>query len=138
MKLKELTVMLTKKVSENYDSKGVSVGLAVTLEEGDDKDKEYAALVSWCAEKIAGTLKAHGALPSQPVLPNTPDAKPAPVAQSAQQGGLLEDVPEDWCPIHNCQMDKRPKGWKPGDDYWFSHSTGKDETTGKYIYCRGK
>jgi len=78
MKLKELTVMLTKKVSENYDSKGVTVGQTITLEEGDDKDIEYAALVSWCAEKIAGTLKAHGALPSQPVLANTPDAKPAP------------------------------------------------------------
>ena len=78
MKLKELTVMLTKKVSENYDSKGVTVGLTVTLEEGDDKDMEYAALVSWCAEKIAGTLKAHGALPSQPVLANTPKAPTLP------------------------------------------------------------
>ena len=87
MKLKELTVMLTKKVSENYDSKGVSVGLTVTLEEGDDKDKEYAALVSWCAEKIAGTLKAHGALPSQPVLANTPDPPFRQSAPQPQQGG---------------------------------------------------
>ena len=83
MKLKELTVMLTKKVSENYDSKGVSVGLTVTLEEGDDKDMEYAALVSWCAEKIAGTLKAHGALPSQ--LANTPKAPTAPKAPTLPQ-----------------------------------------------------
>ena len=78
MKLKELTVMLTKKVSENYDSKGVTVGQTITLDEGDDKDMEYAALVSWCAEKIAGTLKAHGALPSQPVLANTPKAPTLP------------------------------------------------------------
>ena len=78
MKLKELTVMLTKKVSENYDSKGVTVGQTITLEEGDDKDIEYAALVSWCGEKIAGTLKAHGALPSQPVLANTPKAPTTP------------------------------------------------------------
>ena len=83
MKPKELTVMLTKKVSENYDSKGVSVGLTVTLEEGDDKDMEYAALVSWCAEKIAGTLKAHGALPSQ--LANTPKAPTAPKAATLPQ-----------------------------------------------------
>ena len=85
MKLKELTVMLTKKVSENYDSKGVSVGLTVSLEEGDDHNVEYAAAVSWCAEKIAGTLKAHGAIPSQPVLPTQTVAKAAPVAQDAQQ-----------------------------------------------------
>ena len=86
MKLKELTVMLTKKVSENYDSKGVSVGLTVTLEEGDDKDMEYAALVSWCAEKIAGTLKAHGALPS----PASPPKKATP--PQPQQSGLLEST----------------------------------------------
>ena len=80
MKLKELSVMLTKKVSENYDSKGVSVGLTVSLEEGDDHNVEYAAAVSWCAEKIAGTLKAHGALPSDPVLRDAPDAPIAPIA----------------------------------------------------------
>jgi len=85
MKLKELTVLLSKKVSENYDSKGVSVGLTVSLEEGDDHNVEYAAAVSWCAEKIAGTLKAHGAIPSQPVLRDAPVAKTAPVAQDAQQ-----------------------------------------------------
>ena len=85
MKPKELTVMLTKKVSENYDSKGVSVGLTVTLEEGDDKDKEYAALVSWCAEKIAGTLKAHGALPS-PADPPRPVAKKPPVVKEIDGG----------------------------------------------------
>ena len=80
MKLKELTVTLNKKVSENYDSKGVSVGLTVSLEEGDDHNVEYAAAVSWCAEKIAGTLKAHGAIPSQP------DA-PKPEAPQPQQSG---------------------------------------------------
>ena len=88
-KIKELTVLLSKKVSENYDSKGVSVGLTVSLEEGDDPNVEYAAAVSFCAEKIAGTLKAHGAIPSQPVLRDSPKpalvAKTAPVAQDAQQ-----------------------------------------------------
>ena len=86
MKLKELSVMLTKKVSENYDSKGVSVGLTVSLEEGDDHNAEYAAAVSWCAEKIAGTLKAHGALPSDPVLPTQK------VAVQPQQSGLLDST----------------------------------------------
>ena len=78
MKLKELTVSLSKKVSENYDSKGVSVSVTVDLEEGDDRDAEYLALASWCAAKIGGTLKAHGALPSQtePVLRNTPQPTP--------------------------------------------------------------
>jgi len=86
MKIKELTVMLSKKVSdENYGSKGVTVGLTVDLEEGDDKDMEYAALSSWCAAKIGGTLKAHGAISSQPVLRDAPVAKTAPVAQDAQQ-----------------------------------------------------
>jgi len=87
MKIKELTVMLSKKVSENYDSKGVSVSVTVDLEEGDDRDAEYLALASWCAAKINGTLKAHGALPSQtePVLRDAPVAKKPPVAQPAQQ-----------------------------------------------------
>ena len=87
MKLKELTVTLNKKVSdENYGSKGVSVGLTVSLEEGDDQNIEYAAAVSWCAEKIAGTLKAHGAIPS-------PTAPPKPVlATQPQQSGLLDST----------------------------------------------
>ena len=84
MKLKELTVTLNKKVSdENYGSKGVSVGLTVSLEEGDDQNVEYASAVSWCAEKIAGTLKAHGAIPSDPVLHDAPKAPVAPVAKTA-------------------------------------------------------
>ena len=87
MKLKELTVTLNKKVSENYDSKGVSVGLTVSLEEGDDHNVEYAAAVSWCAEKIAGTLKAHGAVPSQPVLATQKTAVVQP-----QQSGLLDST----------------------------------------------
>ena len=87
-KIKELTVTLSKKVSnDNYGSKGVSAGLTVTLEDGDDKDVEYAALSSWCAEKIGGTLKAHGAISSAPNAPIAPVAKTAPVAQPAQQGG---------------------------------------------------
>ena len=65
MEIKELTVSLSKKVSKDYDSKGVSVSVTVDLKEGDDKDAEYAALASWCAAKIGGTLKAHGALPSE-------------------------------------------------------------------------
>ena len=87
MKLKELTVTLNKKVTdENFCSKGVSVGLTVSLEEGDDHNVEYAAAVSWCAEKIAGTLKAHGAIPSPTAPPKpAPVAKSAPVAQDAQQ-----------------------------------------------------
>ncbi len=96
MKIKELTVMLSKKVSdENYGSKGVTVGLTVDLEEGDDKDMEYAALSSWCAAKIGGTLKAHGALESQPVLRDAPVAKKPPVAQDVQQpqqSGLLDST----------------------------------------------
>ena len=85
MKMKELSIMLTKKVSENYDSKGVSVGLTVSLEEGDDPNVEYAAAVSFCAEKIAGTLKAHGAIPSQSVLATQPK-KAAPVAKEIDGG----------------------------------------------------
>ena len=97
MKIKELTVMLSKKVSdENYGSKGVTVGLTVDLEDGDDKDMEYAALSSWCAAKIGGTLKAHGALESQ-VLRDAPKkatvAKAAPVAQSAQQPAKTGPAP---------------------------------------------
>ena len=98
MKLKELTVMLSKKVSdENYGSKGVSVGLTVSLEEGDDPNVEYASAASFCAEKIAGTLKAHGAIPSQPDAPKAPVApvaKTAPVAQDAQQSDTKTFVVE--------------------------------------------
>ena len=83
MEIKELTVSLSKKVSENYDSKGVSVSVTVDLEEGDDRDAEYLALASWCAAKINGTLKAHGALPSQtePVLRDAPKKAPPRTTQ---------------------------------------------------------
>ena len=85
MKIKELTVSLSKKVSENYDSKGVSVSVTVDLEEGDDKDKEYLALASWCAAKISGTLKAHGAVSSQPTTPVPPEASVAQRTQPTPQ-----------------------------------------------------
>ena len=97
MKIKELTVMLSKKVSdENYGSKGVTVGLTVDLEDGDDKDMEYAALSSWCAAKIGGTLKAHGALesntePPKPVLRDAPKkAKTGPAPTPASNEDVFD------------------------------------------------
>ena len=94
MKIKELTVSLNKKVAENYVSKGVSVSVTVDIEEGDDRDKEYLALSSWCAAKISGTLKAHGALPSQtePALRNTPQPTPKQTTAPQPSGDLTFPV----------------------------------------------
>ena len=104
-KIKELTVLLSKKVSDdNYGSKSVTAGLTVALEDGDDKDVEYAALASWCAEKIGGTLKAHGALPSQT---EPPKKAAAPVAT----GGAIPDA-EDVFTAETITVEYTPGGEK--------------------------
>jgi len=90
-KLKELTVSISRKVSDdNYGSFGVQASITLEVEEGEDKDVLYAASTSWLSEKIAGTHKAHGTMPSQPATAGAV-AKPASVAQP-QQSGLLDDT----------------------------------------------
>jgi len=101
--LKELTVSISRKVSDdNYGSFGVQASITLEVEEGEDKDVLYAASASWLSEKIAGTHKAHGTMPSQPATAGAV-AKPASVAQHAQQStpkatpqpqqsGLLDDT----------------------------------------------
>ena len=79
-KLKEITVSISRKLSDdNYGSFGVQAGITLEAAEGEDKDELYAASASWLSAKVAGTHKAHGAMPS----PTS-----APVAKTAQQPTL--------------------------------------------------
>ena len=109
-KLKEITVSISRKLSDdNYGSFGVQAAITLEVDEGEDKDELYVASASWLSSKVAGTHKAHGTLPSDHTAkPNvatqlpTPVpaggvAKPAPVAQVAQQAvpQVLSNVSQD-------------------------------------------
>ena len=102
-KLSEITVSISRKLSDdNYGSFGVQAAITLEVEEGEDKDVLYAASASWLSEKVAGTHNAHGTLASQPEAKPTPVpvgavAKPAPVAQVAQQAvsQVLSNVSQD-------------------------------------------
>ena len=100
-KVKEIRIGMSRKISDdNYGSMGVQGEIFLILEDDDDKDEMWAYGTSWLSAKLTGTHKAHGTLASQPekthgavkpVFKKDAVAKPAPVAQDAQQPSLPAD-----------------------------------------------
>ena len=97
-KLQELHVTLSRKTWNDKDgSLGVDVGVVLQVEEGEDKDELYAATMSWLSAKAGGTLKAHGAVSSQPepVLRDAPPkAKtgPAPIIAEDEEVFSVDSI----------------------------------------------
>jgi len=111
-KLSEITVSISRKVSDdNYGSFGVQASITLEVEEGEDKDVLYAASTSWLSEKIAGTHKAHGTMPSQPA-PAGAVAKPASVAQHSVAGGVPQADDVDVFTAETITVEYTPGGEK--------------------------
>ena len=112
-KVKELHIRMSRKISDdNYGSFGVEGEIFLELDDKDDKDEMWAYGTSWLSAKLTGTHKAHGTVSSQPTsnveivhidtetgafqraqptpLPAGSVAKPAPVAQDAQQEDVFD------------------------------------------------
>ena len=89
MKLKELTVSMKRtEWSEETGSMGIDVGVMLSVDEGEDKNEVYAAAISWLSEKISGTLKAHGKLPS----PTAPPKRAEVVQPSGDKTFIVETL----------------------------------------------
>ena len=126
-KPKEISVTVSKKMSSDFNSIGLTVSLTTTVDETDDLDIAYAGNWGICWEEIdkqeeAIKEKLKTITPPTPIVPVAPPVAPliAPVAVPVQPQQVADPIMTSTtpqCPIHGNTVTYRPSG--------ISKSTGK-------------
>lgn len=120
-KAKEISVTVSKKMSSDFNSIGLTVSLTTTVDETDDLDVAYSGNWGICWDQIdkqeeAIKAKLKAIAPVQPVV--TPVVAPvSPPVQPGQEIDPIMTATTPQCPIHGATVVYRQSG--------ISKSTGK-------------